>query len=74
MTYGSYLNVSQVNRKGYQANFVSVEATKTDSPHGSGEASHVLYDDDPLVDFILNSFRTIVDSFNGNIIAFKMII
>ena len=50
-----------MNRKGYQANFLCAEATKTDSPHGSGEASHVLYDDDPLVDFMLNNFRTIVD-------------
>ena len=48
-----------------------MEATKTDSPNGSGEASDVLYDDDPLVYFMLNNFRPIVNSFNGNIIAFK---
>ena len=74
MTYGSYLNVSQVKKKGYQATFWCVGATKTDSPHGSGEASHVIYDDDTLVYIMLNNFRPIVNSFNGNIIAFKMII
>ena len=63
-----------MKKKGYQATFLCVEATKTDSPHGSGEAYHVIYDDHPLVDFILNNFRPIVNSFNGNIIAFKMII
>ena len=42
----------------------------TDSPHGSGEASDVLYDDNPLVDFMLNNFIPIVNSFNGNIIVF----
>ena len=46
-----------------------MEATKTDSPHGSGEASYVLYDDNPLVDFMLNNFRPIVKMFNGNIIV-----
>ena len=45
-----------------------VEATKTDLPHGSGEASDVLFDDNHLVDFMLNNFRPIVNSFNGNII------
>ena len=43
---------------------------KTDSPHGSGEAYDVLYDDNHLVDFMLNNFRTILNSFNGDIIVF----
>ena len=60
-----------MKRKGYQPTFLCMEATKTGSPNGSGEASDVLYDDDPLVYFMLNNFRPIVNSFNGNIIAFK---
>ena len=63
-----------MNKKGYQSTFVCVEATKTDSPHGSGEAYDVIYYDDPLVHIMLNNFRPIVNSFNGNIIVFKMII
>ena len=47
-----------------------MEATKTDSPHGSVESSDVIYDEDSLVDFILNHFIPIVNSFNGNIIVF----
>ena len=34
----------------------------------------VLVDDNPLVYFMLNNFRPIVNSFNGNIIAFKIIL
>ena len=56
------------------SNFLCVEAITTDSPHGSGEASDVIYDDNPLVDFMSNNFRPIVNSFNGNIIVFKMIL
>ena len=48
-----------------------MEAKKTDSTHGSGEASGVTYDDNILVYFMLNNFRPIVSSFNGNIIVFK---
>ena len=70
MTYGSYLKVSQAKKKGYQATFVCVKATNTDSTHGSGEAYGVIYDDDILVDFMLSHFRPIVNSFNGNIIVF----
>ena len=51
-----------------------MEATKNDSTHGSGEASDIIYDDDILVYFMLNNFRPIVNSFNGNIIVFKMIL
>ena len=43
---------------------------KIDLPHGSGEASDVRYDGNHLVDFMLNNFRPIVNSFNGNIIVF----
>ena len=63
-----------MKKKGYQATVLCVEATRTDSPHGSGESSHVLYDDYPLVYFMLNNFRPTVNSFNGNIIAFKIIL
>ena len=70
MTNESYLKVSQMKKKGYQASCLCVEATKTDSPHGSGEAYVVIYDDDPLVDFMLNHLRPILNSFNGNIIVF----
>ena len=58
-----------MKKKGCQANVLSVEATKNDSPHGSVEASDVLYDDNPLVYFMLNNFIPIVKSFNGNIIV-----
>ena len=51
-----------------------MEAKKNDPPHGSGEASDVLYVDYHLVDFILNNFRPIVNSFNGNITVFKTIV
>ena len=54
--------------------FVCVEATKTDSPHGSGKASHVIYYDNPLIDSMLNNFWPIVNSFNRSIIAFKIIL
>ena len=53
---------------------VCVEAKKPDSPRGSVEASDVLYDENHLVDFMLNNFRTIVNSFNGDIIVFKIIL
>ena len=42
-----------------------MEATKNDSPHGSGEASDVMYGDDSLLHLILNNFRPIVNIFNG---------
>ena len=74
MTYGSYLKLSQVKKKRYQAAFLCVQATKTDSPYVSGEAYHVLYDGDPLVYLMLNNFRPIVSSFNGNIIDFNIIL
>ena len=61
-------------RKDTKQLFLCVEATKTDSPHGSGEEYDVLYDNDTLVHIMLNNFRPIVNSFNGNIIVFKMII
>ena len=51
-----------------------MEAKKTDSPHESGESSNVLYDENTLVDFMLNNFRPIVNSFNENIIGFKIIL
>ena len=35
--------------------------------------SPVLFDDYPLVDFMLNNFRPIVNSFNGNIISVQLI-
>ena len=56
------------------SNFLCVEAITTDSPHGSGEASDIIYDDNPFVAFMSHIFRPIVNSFNGNIIVFKMIL
>ena len=53
-TYEIYLKVSQVKKKGCQETIVCVKAKKTDSPHGSGESSDVIYDDYPLLDFMLN--------------------
>ena len=71
MTYESDLKVSQVKKKGCEYFCVCVcGGLKTDSPHGSGEASDVLYDYNHLVDFMLNNFRKIVNSFNGDIIVF----
>ena len=63
-----------MKKKGCQATFLCVEATKNDSPHGSVEASDVLYDENPLVYLMLNNFIPILNSLNGNIIVFKMII
>ena len=63
-----------MKKKGHQWTFVFVEATKTDSSHGTGEASDVLYYEYTLLYFMLNNFRQIVISFNGNIIVFKIII
>ena len=54
LTYESYLKLSQLNKKGYQATFC-VWRLKKDSPHGSGESYDVLYDDNPLLDFMLNN-------------------
>ena len=71
MTYESYLKVSELNKKGYQTTFFYVKATKTIGPHGSGEASNVLYDDNHLVDFMLNHFRWFVNSYNGSINVLK---
>ena len=59
-----------MKKKGYKAIFVCVEATKTYSPHGSREAPDVIYDEYPLVYFMLNNFIPIVNSFNRNIIVF----
>ena len=54
------------------SNFLCVEAITTDSPHGSGEASDVIYDDNPLVCFTLYHFRHILSSFNVSIIVLKL--